>query len=176
MSERVEMIWELDGASGPLEDARRVAPVLAALLEVPGLHPTRYDLNQHLNWRPFDVEKALVDTLTQRTQLVRIEGEAEGVGCMLATGKHGEVPTVMFALPGEVEVEALAAQWGEVFARTEVQRAVVTGDGWREEHGGGAPGYVLAWRGVRPAGWVAPAGYRTRALGGPGWAGAVFER
>lgn len=175
----LEMIWELDGAQGALAQARRVGPVLEAMLGVPGLEPVRYDLNQHLNWRAFDVEKALVDTLTQRTQLVRIEGEADGVGCLLATGKHGEVPTAMFALPGSVGVEALVEGWARLFERTEVQRAVVTWEGWREERraaGEGAPGSALAWRGARPTGWEAPAGYEERVLGGAGWRGAVFTR
>jgi hypothetical protein len=175
--DRVEMIWELDGAQGALNEARRVAPVLEQVLYVPGLRPVRYDLNQSLSWRGYDVELALIDVLTQRTQLVRIEGEEAGVGCYLATGKHGEVPTAIFLLPGEVSTGEVLAQWAQVFGKTEVQRAVLTSAAWRlrmEAMGASAPGWSLGWRGARPAGWEAPAGARVRRFGGEGWEGEEY--
>lgn len=75
-----------------------VARALLQFLEaLDGFEPRRYDLNQKQMWRAWDLDRAVVDLLTQRTQLFAVAGE--GGTALIATGKHGEVPTV--AVDGE---------------------------------------------------------------------------
>lgn len=125
------MIWRLGG--GALDEAARVRPILEEFEALPGFSPARYDLNQHGSWRSFDVEKACVDALAQRTQLVRVEGRSPGQVAMVAMGKHGEQPTVMVQLRVEIREGAaeVAARWPGLFERAPLLEALVTSPSWR---------------------------------------------
>lgn len=110
-------------SSGAIEDEQTVRGVLERVVAMPGTELTRYDLNQMEHWRNFDLDRAVIDTLTQRTQMFR----AEGLGLLyFALGKHGEPPTVIlraaaeidavdtaswFALPRLVELRASTSAW-----------------------------------------------------------------
>jgi hypothetical protein len=68
-------------------------PLLELLEQLPGFGPARYDLNERQSWRSWELESAVVDLLTQRTQMFRVEGD--GGTAVIATGKHGETPTMI---------------------------------------------------------------------------------
>lgn len=91
-----------------IEDEAVARAIVEFIDALPALEPARYDLNQRENWRGWEIERATVDLLTQRTQLFRVEGEGGNV--MVATGKHGEVPTIAIdGRAGEGVDEALYA-------------------------------------------------------------------
>ncbi len=79
--------------------------LLTLVAHLPDFEPLRYDLNQRGSFRGWDFERAIVDLLTQRTQFFVIEGEGGEV--FIATGKHGEPPTMAFSF--EVSAEVLDA-------------------------------------------------------------------
>lgn len=74
-------------------------PLLERIEALPGFAPHQYDLNQRGQARAWQLERAVIDLLTQRTQLFTIEG-ATGT-LHIATGKHG-APATLAAI-GEVE-------------------------------------------------------------------------
>lgn len=92
--------WRLSFADQTLSDEATLRPVLAWLERLPGMEPSAYDLNFMENWRPWDLEKATVDALTQRTQVFRVKGGAEVV---VALGKHDE-PATAFLVGIDVDV------------------------------------------------------------------------
>lgn len=87
----------------------RLRPVFDLIEGWSGFRPTHYDLNQMEQWRAWDDERAFVDALTQRTQLVRIRGE-EGALVMIAMGKHGEPPTIVFQIDAP-DAETATQPW-----------------------------------------------------------------
>jgi hypothetical protein len=155
----VEMMWELiiRLRGGPLDSEERVRPLLEELAALPGFEPERYDLNQHGNWRTFDLERSTVDALTQRTQLVRLaEGDDDdGQLAMVAMGKHGEQPTAVVRLRADAErLDEIVDHWGALFERLPVDNVILTDSDWREALAGavdaraelgGLPGMVQAW-------------------------------
>lgn len=70
--------------------------LLRLVTDLPGFEPLRYDLNQRGNFRGWDFDRAVVDLLTQRTQLFAIEGS--GGQAFIATGKHGEPPSLALSI------------------------------------------------------------------------------
>jgi hypothetical protein len=90
----------------------RLTPVFDLLDAWEGFVPLDYDLNQMEQWRTWDRERALVDALTQRTQLFRVRGEG-GALAMVAMGKHGEPPTLIISVDSESE-EAAKRPWRHV--------------------------------------------------------------
>ncbi len=95
--------WLLGLGGDAIDGTAKIRPVLEWLEALPGFAPTRYDLNAMEHWRAWDLDRAVVDALTQRTQLFRVEGT--GV-FMLALGKHGEPPTVALQWNGEADLGA----------------------------------------------------------------------
>jgi hypothetical protein len=57
-------------------------------------HLARYDLDGMGSWRPWSVERACIDAMTQRTAMLRFDGPPASQG-MLALGKRGEPPTLI---------------------------------------------------------------------------------
>lgn len=108
---------------GAIDDEETVRGVLERVAALPGMELARYDLNQMEHWRNFDLDRAVIDALTQRTQMFR----AEGLGLFyFAMGKHGEPPTAIvradagldavdtaswFALPRLIELRASTSTW-----------------------------------------------------------------
>jgi hypothetical protein len=71
-----------------------IARGLLEILEgLEGFQPERYDLNERGSWRAWSLQSAVVDLLTQRTLMFRIEGT--GGTAVIATGKQGENPTMI---------------------------------------------------------------------------------
>lgn len=73
--------------------------LLQQIEALPNFAPRRYDLNQRGQPRAWQLDHAVIDLLTQRTQLFTIEGATGTVH--IATGKHG-APATLAAI-GEVE-------------------------------------------------------------------------
>ena len=156
----IEVLIRME-AGRALDEERRVGPLLAALCRAPGLEPVRYDLNGMGNWRSVAVEdeaqqrKLVVDAMTQRTQLVRIEGEGEALA-MVALGKHGEPPTAVLRLPWPPgSLQDLVGLWRGLDAEVGTRRVTVTAPEWREALGGAGaaeasevPGMVEGWCGA----------------------------
>lgn len=88
-------IWALERT--PLSDAEGVRELWAGALLASGEEAVDYDLNQRGQWRAFDADRLIVDTLTQRTQLVMVRLASGGV-LALSTGKHGERPRLVAEL------------------------------------------------------------------------------
>ncbi|RAL24855.1 hypothetical protein DL240_01195 [Lujinxingia litoralis] len=97
-----QLIWAL--SRHVLDDAERVRVVWALALRAAALPAQAYDLNQRGQWRAFEADRLIVDTLTQRTQMVVVR--LEGGLLALATGKHGERPRLLARLDGIDDEEA----------------------------------------------------------------------
>ena len=158
----LEMLWKFP-AGLPLDTAAALRPILAAIERLPGFVPLRYDLNQHENWRAYNAELTLVDALTQRTQLVRVEGQRHNQVVLMALGKHGEQPTIIAALREHPEqIEAIEELLGDLFDQTRVEEVLVTSSRWRgsltqrevpARESGATLGVLQAWRySLLPAG------------------------
>lgn len=89
-----------------LDSSEDMKPVLQKIADLSGFEAERYDLNSMENWRAWELELALVDSLTQRTQLFRIGGAGENLA-MIALGKHGEPPTAIVRWDGDVDFDTL---------------------------------------------------------------------
>lgn len=89
-----EALWRLGGDAITTEDVAQ--SLFAAIGAVIPMEPARYDLNQRGQWKSYDRRRFIVDTLTQRTQVVTLAEEREfsqgGSMLMVSTGKHGESP------------------------------------------------------------------------------------
>jgi len=144
----IDIVWKLSVST--LERESEVRPLLELVAESDGFEPVRYDLNQRGKWRDFELDRAVVDTLTQRTQLVRIDGRgpdevadedsiedaARDVGgsrAIIATGKHDEQPTCMIRLAADGPESRLSAiegavdHWDAVCEALSIDRLHVTG-------------------------------------------------
>ncbi|MFW5966006.1 MAG: hypothetical protein ACOCV2_00755 [Persicimonas sp.] len=158
----LELIWRFELAS--LDDESVVRPLMAALEEVPDFSPDEYDLNQKEQWRTFDLDRAVVDALTQRTQLVRIADRSRDQLALVALGKHDEQPTAIVRLQeGEQpELEKLVAAWPELYESLPLESTLVSSSNWRRalleadlprELTGDLLGMVFGWRrGAEPSG------------------------
>jgi hypothetical protein len=93
---------------GTLAQAR-VQALLAIATTLPPRW-SRYDLDLMGNWRPFSVERACIDALTQRTAMLRIEAEGGGALAMLAMGKRGEPPSLLVRFAADSDAPCLAAK------------------------------------------------------------------
>lgn len=94
-------VIELD--TDAITDESLARALLRLIEDLPGFVPERYDLNQRDSFRAWDLERAIVDLLTQRTQLFAVTGGDATV--FIATGKHGEPPTLAFS--GEIDAATL---------------------------------------------------------------------
>lgn len=156
----LELIWRFD--TRVLADEAIMMPLLAAIAQTPGLSPRRYDLNQKEQWRDFDADHALVDALTQRTQLMRIQGEDQGALAMIAMGKRDEQPTAILRLPDEDRVDALVGRWTTLYEELPIESTLISSSQWRAALEsaelppgavGGLLGMIFGWkRGAEPAG------------------------
>jgi hypothetical protein len=149
----LEMIWRLRLPT--LDDESVMLPLILAMADTPGFSPDRYDLNKKEQWRNFDAERLVVDALTQRTQLVRIQGQQEGAIAMLALGKRDEQPTAILRVPEDTPVQDLVAEWTGLYEELPLESTLVSAGGWRESMqtaGLGADaasellGMVFGWR------------------------------
>ncbi|RDV40005.1 hypothetical protein DV096_05460 [Bradymonadaceae bacterium TMQ3] len=104
----LRMIWALERE--PLSDAEGARELWAGALQACGDEAVDYDLNQRGQWRAFDADRLIVDTLTQRTQVVMVRLSQGGM-IALSTGKHGERPRLVAELRLRLEehVERLDA-------------------------------------------------------------------
>lgn len=82
---------QLDVSS--IVDETLARPLLRFLELLPTFAPHTYDINRKGLARVWDLDHAVVDLLTQRTQFFEVLGE--GGTALIATGKHGEPPTLM---------------------------------------------------------------------------------
>lgn len=149
-----EIILRLNPA--PLIDEAVVRPLVEEIGQVPGFVPRAYDLNQRDQWKPFDLDRAVVDALTQRTQLLRLRGEDPSVLAMVATGKHGEQPTAIVRSPcSQVELDGWRAQWRRLFERLPLESITVSSPAWRQAlaEAGVAPSTIAALPGLA-VGWA----------------------
>lgn len=149
----MDMIWEL--SSGPVTTDRVARALVIGIEGIVGFEPDRYDLNQRGAYRAYDREHVVVDLLTQRTQILRIEGKTPGAFAAIATGKHGEQPVMMMRWsPVEEDPRVLTSSWAELFANLPLSRAVLTSQDWLAGPGPskGVPGFVLAYPHERCAG------------------------
>lgn len=87
----MQIVIELGASS--ITDESVARPLLELLDAIEQFQPTRYTLNERDAWRAWDLEGAVVDLLTQRTLLFRVEGD--GGSAVIATGKQGETPTLI---------------------------------------------------------------------------------
>ncbi|MEM1349279.1 MAG: hypothetical protein AAGI01_12030, partial [Myxococcota bacterium] len=128
----IEVMWKL-GTKRIVEVARMRA-VLRGLEQVPGFEPTRYDLNQHGNWRAWDVEKAAVDALNEKVQVVRAQG-ADGAerGGLALVAMSGEEPAAACRAPSHATPAEIVATWAQVFAQGSARVATVTSASWRAQ-------------------------------------------
>lgn len=124
-----EVILRLDVDA--LDADRFVRPVFEAISDFEAFEPLDYDLNQKEQWRDFDLERAIVDALTQRTQLVRLRGSDRGSMAMIAMGKHGEEPTVVLRLDEELEPVEIVEGWPALFEKLPIKTAILTSPSWR---------------------------------------------
>ncbi|TXD38914.1 hypothetical protein FRC98_00490 [Lujinxingia vulgaris] len=113
----LRMIWALERE--PLSDAEGVRELWGGALQACGDEALDYDLNQRGQWRGFDADRLIVDTLTQRTQLVMVRLGRGGV-LALSTGKHGERPRLVAELK-----KAAGEAAGRVEALVEVSRELM---------------------------------------------------
>ncbi len=124
-------------SAGSVDDNETMGPLFEIIDSLAGLELTRYDLNQMEHWRAWDAERATIDALTQRTQVLR----AEGLGVFFfALGKHGEIPTAVVrtaADPSSIDIK----QW---FAIDRLVQLRMSEESWRNEHAD-LP-QVWAWR------------------------------
>jgi hypothetical protein len=149
----LELIWRLRLPT--LDDESVVLPLISAIAQTPGFSAGSYDLNQKEQWRSFELERAVVDALTQRTQLMRIRGDESGVMAMIAFGKREEQPTAIIRLPDPPKLTGLVSRWPELYEDLPVESTVISDATWRHalqsaglatEVRGGLLGMVFGWR------------------------------
>ena len=149
----LELIWRF--RTPTLDDDSVMLPLMSAIAETPGFSAKRYDLNQKEQWRDFDLERAVVDALTQRTQLVRIHGDRDQAMAMIAMGKREEQPTAIIRLPDGDDIDALVARWGGLYEDLPLDSTLISSGQWRNalqnsglpsESSVGLLGMVFGWR------------------------------
>ncbi len=113
-----------------INTSQMVTPLLELLCALPGFSPTRYDLNRHDSWRAFDLEKTHVDALSQRVQLVRVQGLAPEHLAMLSLGKLGEPPTLMARLP-DAPPDAFTSALLPLLDALPMRQLTITSQAWK---------------------------------------------
>ncbi len=114
-------------SAGAVDDGETMGPLIALVDALPGLELTRYDLNQMEHWRSWEPERATIDALTQRTQVLR----AEGAGVFFfALGKHGETPTAMVRVEADIDVVDIQ-EWFKVDRLMQLRMSNAS---WRADH------------------------------------------
>lgn len=155
----LEIIWRFN--IRVFNDEAELAEVLENILALPGMSPKRYDLNRRGQWRAFELNHAVVDALTQRTQLLSVLGDG-GAQLMIAMGKHGEQPTAVIQLPeAPGAMETLLDGFSERYASLALHSTLISSASWREaltlaglktSVAQGSLGRVMSWRrGETPA-------------------------
>lgn len=127
-----ENIWRIDVDA--LDEDRVVRPLFEAIDAVPGFEPVEYDLNKKEQWRSYVLDRAVVDALTQRTQLVRIAGEG-GTRAMVAMGKHGEEPTVVVQIDETAGPAGIVDHWETLMGRVSLASVRLDSKAWRDALG-----------------------------------------
>lgn len=126
----LEIIWRFHSAA--LTEEAQLSHLLALILDLPEISFAQYDLNQKDLWRRFDPERAVVDALTQRTQLLTLRGDA-GAQMLLALGKHGEQPTAIVQWPqGVGQWSLLEQRLPELYDTLPVASTILTSPQWRQ--------------------------------------------
>ncbi len=125
-----EIIWR--SSIDTLGRDTAVRPLFERIAALEEFEPADYDLNQKEQWRPFDLDRTVVDALTQRTQLVRIRGRNGRSVAMVAMGKHGEEPTTVLRLPEHRSIRELTDPWPTWFEELPMRMALITTPDWRE--------------------------------------------
>ncbi len=125
-----EIIWRF--SANTLDRDAVVRPIFEQLRASDLIEPAHYDLNQKEQWRVFDLERVIVDALTQRTQLVRVRAEEERSMAMIAMGKHGEEPTAVLRVSSEHPLVEVTAEWPRIFEELPVRMTLVTSPDWRD--------------------------------------------
>lgn len=125
-----EIIWRF--SADTLDRDAVVRPIFEQFVASELFEPAHYDLNQKEQWRVFDLERVIVDALTQRTQLVRVRGEQDRSMAMLAMGKHGEEATAVLRLSSDHPLADVSAEWPRVFEELPVRMTLVTSPDWRD--------------------------------------------
>lgn len=156
----LELIWRFRNAT--LQDESVLRPLIEAIADTPGFVPTRYDLNQREDWRDFDLDRAVVDALTQRTQLVRLQNQEGDALAMIALGKRDEQPTAIIRLPQPHDLGPLVGRWTRLYEALPLESTLVSSSEWRRaldqaqlprQIAGVLLGMVFGWqRGVEPQG------------------------
>jgi hypothetical protein len=126
----MEIIWRLQGRV--LDTEARVRPLIEQLQKIPGFQPAQYDLNQKEQWRGFDLDRTVVDALTQRTQLVRIRGENGRSLAVIALGKRGPEPTAVIRLDADVSPSESVSHWEELVEEAPVRASLLTSNDWQD--------------------------------------------
>jgi len=108
----------------------------------------RYDQNLMSSWKTYSGERLVVDAQTQRTAMIRIEGEG-GAMALLALGKRGEPPTLILrSVFGPLHEERTFSDAATFFMRAVARAGGDTGmplvrggvapksarDAWHREH------------------------------------------
>lgn len=153
-----QLVYQID--TELLDEESRARPIVEAVAHLPGFLPARYDMNRRRQWRDWDLEHAVVDLLTQRTQIVDFEDEGEeidspeseqtgGLGqppgadagaerdrqsVMVTTGTRGDAPTLIAQLR-EVDPEAIVDWWAQLVGGVSFRRAWLTTSELRRELG-----------------------------------------
>jgi hypothetical protein len=125
-----EIIWRFSAET--LDRDAVVRPVFEQIRTSALIEPAHYDLNQKEQWRVFDLERVIVDALTQRTQLVRVRAREERSMVMIAMGKHGEEPTAVLRVSPEHSLTDVTAEWPRIFEELPVRMTLVTSPDWRD--------------------------------------------
>jgi len=126
----LEIIWRL--RAKVLNDEAELRALIAAVVALPGMNVTHYDLNRKRQWRRYELTPAVVDALTQRTQLLVLhdhaaEDERTRPQAVLALGKHGEQPTMIARVPDRPgAVEEMAAAWPELYEAIDLESTFIT--------------------------------------------------
>jgi hypothetical protein len=118
-----DIIYRLD--IDVLESHDVMARLVEAMGRLPGFEPLEYDMNRRGQWRRWDTERAIVDALTQRTQIFEIRGP-DDVSAAVATGKHGERPQAIVRLAEETDPEDVVDAWAETDAALPLSRVLLT--------------------------------------------------
>jgi hypothetical protein len=118
-----DVIYRLDLQT--LESHEVMARLVESMRRLPGFVPREYDMNRRGQWREWDREHAIVDALTQRTQIFEIRGDDEA-SAAVATGKHGEPPQAIVRLAGEVDPEEVASTWADIDGELPLVRVALT--------------------------------------------------
>ena len=146
----MELVLKL--GSHAIDSDAMIRPLFEKFEVLEGFEPERYDLNSMENWRGWDIERAVVDALTQRTQLFRVGGAGENLA-MVALGKHGEPPTAIVRWEG-------AADFEELFEDFELlHEAWLSSQKWQETLAGAGIAVrvpmIAAWPREQVPEWVA---------------------